>query len=296
MGHRLLEPPALAGLATILVSGWAVVWRWGPIAAGHPTYLIFYSLAIILGIVGVLAVERRKGSRSAIKSSLSAAGLAVMSFAAWWLAPFPADQVALDVLEQPVGFDVTESSGSIILQPEGEKSGTSLFFYPGARVDARAYVGILSPLARDGIEVTILKPPLGIAFLVLGVNRPDTRAWAVGGHSLGGVAASGAVDRGADGLLLWASLPASNISANMELNVSSIYGTEDAFATPTEVMASATDLPPETVFVAVQGAIHSFFGDYGVQPGDGAPTVDRDQAQTDIIDASLNLLRSLGGL
>jgi Alpha/beta hydrolase family len=295
MGQRLLEPPALAGLATILVSGWVLVWRWGPIAAGHPSYLIFYFVAILLGVVGVLVVERRRGPRSAIKSSLSAFGLVVVSFAAWWLAPFPADQVALDVLEHPVGFEVTESASSIRLRPEGEKSGTSLSFYPGARVDARAYAGILSPLARDGIDVTILKPPLGIAFLVFGVTRPDTQAWVVGGHSLGGVAASGAADRGADGLLLWASFPASNISANAELNVSSIYGTEDAFATPTEVTASATDLPPETVFVAVQGAIHSFFGDYGLQPGDGTPTVDRDQAQTEIIDASLDLLHSLSG-
>lgn len=295
MGQRLLEPPALAGLTTMLVSGWVLVWRWGPIAAGHPTYLIFYSLAILLGVVGVLAVERRKGPRSPIKSVLAAVGLLALGFAAWWLAPFPADQVALDVLEHPVGFNVTESASSIILQPEGEKSGTSLSFYPGARVDARAYVDILSPLARDGIEVTILKPPLGMAFLVLGVSRPDTRAWAVGGHSLGGVAASGAVDDGADGLLLWASFPASDISEDTELNVTSIFGTEDAFATPAEVMASATDLPPGTVFVAVQGAIHSFFGDYGLQPGDGTPAVDRDQAQTEVINASLDLLRSLGG-
>lgn len=295
MGQRLLEPPALAGLTTMLVSGGVLIWRWGPIAAGHPTYLIFYSLAILLGVVGVLAVERRKGPRSPIKSVLAAVGLLALGFAAWWLAPFPADQVALDVLEHPVGFNVTESASSIILQPEGEKSGTSLSFYPGARVDARAYVDILSPLARDGIEVTILKPPLGMAFLVLGVSRPDTRAWAVGGHSLGGVAASGAVDDGADGLLLWASFPASDISEDTELNVTSIFGTEDAFATPAEVMASATDLPPGTVFVAVQGAIHSFFGDYGLQPGDGTPAVDRDQAQTEVINASLDLLRSLGG-
>jgi hypothetical protein len=291
---RLLEPPALAGFATILVSGGILVWRWEPIAAGHPSYLIFYTLTILLGVVGVVTVQRLRRPRSAIKSSLSAVGLVVLSFAAWWLAPFPADQVAVDVLEHPVGFDVTDSATSIILQPEGEKTGTSLSFYPGARVDARAYARILSPLARDGIEVTILKPPLGIAFLVSGVSRPDTRAWAVGGHSLGGVATSGAVDRGADGLLLWASFPASNISTNTELNVSSIYGTEDALATPTEVIASATDLPPETVFVAAEGAIHSFFGDYGLQPGDGTPTVGRDAAQTDIVGASLDLLRSLG--
>lgn len=295
MGQRLLEPPALAGLVTILVSAWVLAWRWNPIAAGHPSYLIFYSVAILLGVVGVLAVARRKAPRSAVKSILAAVGLLVVSLAAWWLAPFPADQVALDALAEPAGFDVEESASAITLQPYGAEPRTSLSFYPGARVDARAYARILSPLARDGIEVTVFKPPLGIAFLVLGVSRPDTPAWVVGGHSLGGVAASAAVDRGADGLLLWASFPAADISENTELTVSSIYATEDAFATATDVTSSATDLPPDAAFVPVEGAIHSYFGDYGLQPGDGTPTVGREAAQTEIAGASLELLRSLSG-
>jgi hypothetical protein len=295
MASRLLEPPALAGFATIVVSGGIVLWRWGPIAAGHPTYLAFYFLAILLGVVGVLWAARRRGLRSAVKSGFATVGLITIGFAAWWLAPFPADQKALGAMAQPMGFNVTETATSITLQPGGAQSETSLSFFPGARVDARAYAGILSHLARAGIEVTILKPPLGMAFLISGVSRPDSRAWVVGGHSLGGVAASGAVDRGADGLLLWASFPASDISGDVEVAVSSIYGTEDAFATPTDVMDSASDLPPETVFVAVEGAVHSFFGDYGLQPGDGTPGVSRDEAQTEIAGASLDLLLSIDG-
>jgi ABC-type nitrate/sulfonate/bicarbonate transport system substrate-binding protein len=117
----------------------------------------------------------------------------------------------------------------------------------------------------------------------------------LGGHSLGGVAASGAVDRGADGLLLWASFPAADISDRTEVGVTSISGSEDALVTPDDLMTSVADLPPETVFVEVEGAIHSYFGDYGLQPGDGDPTVGRDQAQDEIVGASLELLRSLGG-
>lgn len=295
MGQRLLQPPALAGLVTIVVSGWVFVSKWGPITAGHPSYPIFYSLAILLGAVSVVAVTRRAAPRSAVTSTLAAVALVVTSLAAWWLAPFPADQVALEVLTEPGGFDVNDSSSAIILQPEDSRPETSLTFYPGARVDPRAYVRILSPLARAGIEVTILKPPLGIAFLVSGVSRPDVRTWAVGGHSLGGVAASGAVDRGADGLLLWASFPPADISENTDLATTSIYGTEDAFVTPSDVKASVTDLPAEAFFVEVDGAIHSFFGDYGLQPGDGNPTTSRHQAQNDIVEASLDMLRSLSG-
>jgi hypothetical protein len=295
MRNRLLQPPALAGLVTVLVSVWVLLSKWGPLAAGHPSYLIFYSVTVFFGLASVVAASRRKEPISAARSTLIAVALIVTSFAAWWLAPFGAAQEALDVLDRPEGFAVVDSSSAIVLEPQGSEPEVSLTFYPGARVDARAYASILSPLARNGIEVTILKPPLGIAFLVSGVSRPDTEAWVLGGHSLGGVAASGAVDRGADGLLLWASFPAADISDRTEVGVTSISGSEDALVTPDDLMTSVADLPPETVFVEVEGAIHSYFGDYGLQPGDGDPTVGRDQAQDEIVGASLELLRSLGG-
>ncbi len=91
------------------------------------------------------------------------------------------------------------------------------------------------------------------------------------------------------GLLLYASYPVGSI-ADADVTVSSIYGLDDGIAAPSTIEASAADLPSDAVLVPIEGAIHSFFGDYGDQPGDGEPGVSREQAQAEIVTATLDLL------
>ena len=43
----------------------------------------------------------------------------------------------------------------------------------------------------------------------------------------------------------------------------------------------------------VPGAVHSYFGDYGDQPGDGVPTADRVKAQAQITKATADLLAAV---
>jgi Alpha/beta hydrolase family len=175
-----------------------------------------------------------------------------------------------------------------------------VMFYPGARVDARAYAHLLRPVAEAGFQVVIAKEPLGIAFLASGFaaswvdSHPDVGTWVVGGHSLGGVVASTNADAEPkiDGLMLWASFPASNIS-DAAISATSISGTNDGLSTPEKIAESVPDLPPDTIFVPIEGAIHSYFGDYGLQSGDGVPGVPRDVAQAEIVDAMMQFLNSL---
>jgi dienelactone hydrolase len=117
--------------------------------------------------------------------------------------------------------------------------------------------------------------------------------WAVGGHSLGGVAAGMAVSRdgsGLSGLLLWASYPIGSLADRTDLTVASIFGTEDPLSTPADIGASRSRLPPATVFTAVPGGVHAFFGDYGAQPGDGTPGVERAVAQQQIVEATVRFM------
>ena len=62
-------------------------------------------------------------------------------------------------------------------------------------------------------------------------------------------------------------------------------------ATPAKIDAAKSKLPPDTRYVVIDGGIHSFFGDYGLQSGDGTPSITRDEAQAQIRAASLDLLR-----
>jgi pimeloyl-ACP methyl ester carboxylesterase len=95
-----------------------------------------------------------------------------------------------------------------------------------------------------------------------------------------------------DGLVLFASYPAKPIIRN-DLKVVSISGTADGLVTPADIEASRANLPPNTTFVVIDGAVHGSFGDYGDQPGDGTPMTDRAAAQAEITKAALALMASI---
>ncbi|MFZ0015067.1 MAG: alpha/beta hydrolase [Acidimicrobiia bacterium] len=291
--------PASTILAVAVV--WVLATNWDAVASGHPSYLVFYLSALGLGLlVMIRGWSSDEPPRRPWVSWICAVGLLTAAFAAIWLSPFAAEPAALDVLDDPTGFLIVQSASEISLVPDAEDTGVGMVFYPGARVDTRAYLRILAPLARAGTPVVVVKEPLGIAFLSAGFTaswiqaHPGVEDWIVAGHSLGGVAAAAtAHTEGVSGLLLWASYPASDISASTALQVSSVYGTNDEVAPPDEVLAAAPDLPQSTQFVPVEGGIHSFFGDYGLQPGDGEPVTDREEAQSQIFAASLALVDSI---
>jgi hypothetical protein len=84
-----------------------------------------------------------------------------------------------------------------------------------------------------------------------------------------------------------------SLADRTDLRVASVSGTRDGFTTPADIEASRALLPGDTAYTAVEGAVHSYFGDYGEQPGDGTPTVPRDDAQRQIVAATIALLDAL---
>jgi pimeloyl-ACP methyl ester carboxylesterase len=186
--------------------------------------------------------------------------------------------------------------------PTGEdiKPTTGLLFVPGARIDSRAYAHVLRPLAEAGYLVAVLKEPFGFSLLDADQGRkildvhPEITYWAVGGHSLGGTTAASLADQDerVKGLVLFASYPADTLERT-DLKAVSISGAADGLATPADIEASKGKLPPDTAYVVINGAVHSSFGDYGEQSGDGIATVDRSAAQTEISTAAVALLASL---
>ncbi|TKR27195.1 alpha/beta hydrolase [Cellulomonas hominis] len=283
----LLAVCALAGVALLATT--ALAWRRERSRASAPA-----------APARPAAAERPRARRAlrATGAGIGLALLAVLAAGTAWLRPFPATDAALDALRGDDAVEVRESAGWYAFVPRGAEPTTGLVYSPGARVDVRATAAVLRPLAEAGYLVVALKEPLGIA-----LTSPDQSAsamasfdgvghWAVGGHSLGGVAASSfaaAHDDEVDGLLLHASYPL-GVMADADLVVASVSGSEDGLTTPADVDASRANLPAGTRFTEVDGAVHAFFADYGAQPGDGTPTVPRAQAQAEIVTASLALL------
>jgi len=302
----------------VVVVGLVLAMSWSPVVAGHPAYLVTLLVVAVGGLAAIAlasltirsAAPDPPPARSRARTwgrwiGRAVAAVVVVGLLAvlWWLRPLGATDVALDALSSGNGVTVVQSATRIELRPTGELDPTGVVFYPGAKVDARAYAAILRPLAEAGHLVVIVKMPFGIALTDVNAASSVIAAedgveyWVVAGHSLGGVAAASFASThpaDVDGLVLWASFPADSL-ADEDLAVLSVSGTKDGLTTPADVEESRTDLPSDTEFVAVPGAVHADFGDYGAQSGDGTPTVSRAKAQRQITSATLAFLAELDG-
>lgn len=303
---------ALVGVALVAAPVWVVLSTGDAVAHQHVTLALLLGASVLAGVlllVLTVLAWRRRATRPdhrrpvlrAVASGVGLVLLVVLAGAAAWLRPFPATQAALDALASDDAVEVQEASGWYAFVPRDGEAGTGLVYSPGARVDVRATAAVLRPLAEAGYVVVALKEPLGIALTSPGQSASaiaafdDVEHWVVGGHSLGGVAASSfaaAHDDVVDGLLLHASYPLGDM-ADADLAVTSVSGSRDGLTTAEDVEASRADLPAGTTFVEVPGGVHAFFADYGPQPGDGTPTVSRAEAQERIVAASLDALAAV---
>jgi Alpha/beta hydrolase family len=321
------------GIAMVAVAVWLGWTRWPAILNGHPAMLIagigsglfgFVAIAWSIGSLTIGDKQDREGdpehprhrtSKQVLRRArwrivfavpLLVLALLLVAFLAY-ARPFVAAPTATAALRPDNGVRIADRPSWYELipvreDPSGEKikPTTGLMFTPGARIDSRAYAHVLRPLAEAGYLVVVLKEPFGFSLLdadhgtkVLDIH-PEITTWVVGGHSLGGTAAATLADQDerVKGLVLFASYPADNV-VRSDLKAVSISGTADGFTTPDDIEASKGKLPPNTSYVVINGAVHSSFGDYGDQAGDGVATIDRAAAQSEITKATTTLLASV---
>jgi hypothetical protein len=323
----------LLGTAMIAVAVWLGWTRWSVLLSGHPLLALLTIVCAVVGLVAVLwaagslilggrldrevdaANPRRRTPdqmrrRARIRLVLAIPALLLATLLAGAVAyarPHAATPVALAALVPNEQVRIADRITWYEMIPIREdRAGndipptTGLVFVPGARVDARAYAHVLRPLVENGYFVAVLKEPLGFSILdpdhpesVLGVH-PDITYWALAGHSLGGTTAAAMADANeqVNGLALFGAYPASRIERT-DLKVISVFGSEDGLVAPAEIEKSKTNLPTNTAYVEVPGAAHSWFGDYGEQPGDNPGSGDRAEAQAVMTEAARVLLASL---
>ncbi|AOS96542.1 Alpha/beta hydrolase family protein [Microbulbifer aggregans] len=195
----------------------------------------------------------------------------------------PATEDALDAMESSFVIEVTETPGFIRFDNRFSNKTVGLLIEPGGEVDPVAYARIARKIAGAGYPVVIDKTPselviAGVMPSMVGVvkqSNPDITAWALAGHSLGGVIAGRYIaqnpaDISVKGLALWASFPDPNmpISYRTDLIVASIYGEMDCLVPKEDVLGLAWTLPFTATIVQMDGANHAQWGDYGPQEGD----------------------------
>lgn len=229
--------------------------------------------------------------------------IGVSGFIAWAANPASPEVAAMAALESDSEVKVSFYGQGVFFSPLAGQQQTALIFYPGGRVDYRAYAPTLHKIAALGYPVYLVRMPLSLA--VFAPNRaeniisqnPGISKWVIGGHSLGGAMAANYAYNNQDqisGLLLWASYPTeSNSLMGSEIKVTSISGSLDGLATTEDINNSVWFLPADTQFVKIDGGNHAQFGYYGSQNGDNPAEISREAQQDLILEASLALLKQL---
>lgn len=240
--------------------------------------------------------RKARWARRALVIVLVVVAVLVAAAALWLGDYYHADSTALAAMadeDGPAdGVTVRAIDGDMTaFIPEDPVCG--LIFYPGAKVQAESYAPLLEQCAERGVLCVLVKPPLNLSILsadaASGVQAqfPDVKRWLIGGHSMGGVAATDYLSRHEDdfaGIVLLASYPASDLS-DFEGTALSIVGTRDGVINRTNYEAAREKLPADARELQIDEGNHAYYGNYGDQEGDGEAGITREQQQALVTDA-----------
>ena len=160
---------------------------------------------------------------------------------------------------------------------------TAIIFYPGAKVEAAAYLPLLNQLRQTGLTCILVEMPFHLAIFDVNAAEdvmaqfPDIQHWYIAGHSMGGAMASQFASEypdEVDGLLLLGAYlygdypPADTLTVYGSLNQS----VEDKIDYTENV-------------VEIEGGNHAQFGNYGPQKGDLPATISAEEQQAQTVEA-----------
>lgn len=208
--------------------------------------------------------------------------LAVLAGAFFWYVSdyYRAEDVALAVMAQDSGITVQDDL--TILSPT-YPTDTAMIFYPGAKVEAEAYLPLLDQIRQIGVTCILVHMPFHMAILDADAAEkviaqfPEIQHWYIAGHSMGGAMASQfASDHPdqVDGLILMGAYIYGDYPDDKTLT---IYGS---------LNPSVEDHIDYTEnIVEIEGGNHAQFGNYGPQKGDLPAAISAQEQQKQTVEA-----------
>ena len=206
---------------------------------------------------------------------------------------------AMEALESDELVQVTDEPW-LTFTPGQSTPTTAFVFYPGGRVDPRAYAPLMREIALHGYLVVVPEMPINMAVFNANIaseiiaSYPEISHWAIGGHSVGGAMAAQYTGNHADvieGLAIWASYPPNSTDlSGLDIPVVSIYGSREQRVNDTSVGERKHLLPDDTEYVRIEGGDHHQFGSYEINPADHLATISRESQHEQIIAATLPIL------
>ena len=197
---------------------------------------------------------------------------------------YHAEETAVSLITTPKeNVVVTEENGVFTFKPQNATKG--IIFYPGGKVEAKAYAPLMYALAEEGILSILVTMPGNLAVLDMNAadgiyeQYPEIESWYMSGHSLGGSMAASYIAENSqefDGIILLASFSTADLS-DSDLEVLSICGSNDGVLNMEKYSEYKPNLPSDFEEFIIDGGCHAYFGAYGEQEGDKKATITRDE-------------------
>ena len=200
---------------------------------------------------------------------------------AWYVSDYyRAENTALEVLAQD--NNITVQDNLTVLSPS-YPTDTALIFYPGAKVEAEAYLPLLDQIRQTGVTCILVHMPFNMAIFDWDAAEdilpwfPEIQHWYMAGHSMGGAMASQFASEHPeqlDGLIL------------LGAYIYGDYPDDDALTVYGSLNQSVEDHIDYTEnIVEIQGGNHAQFGNYGPQKGDHPATISAQEQQEQTVAA-----------
>lgn len=213
-----------------------------------------------------------------------------------------ATENAVSYLKDSESSKVDDEKDYVSFVPKEDDTGKGFLFYPGGKVEYKSYAPFLRGLSDQGITSVLLKMPFNLA--VFDVNAadnkqslfPEIKQWYIGGHSLGGAMASDYLFSHSDkykGLILFGSYSTKDLSSFDQLSTLSVLAQNDKVLNKEKYEMNRKNLPNLTE-ITIEGGIHSYFGDYGIQSGDGVPSISFDEQNQKMVSSVVSFVSDSG--
>ena len=208
--------------------------------------------------------------------------VAILAGAFFWYVSdyYRADDIALEVLARD--NTITVQDNLTVLSPT-YPTDTAIIFYPGAKVEAEAYLPLLDQIRQTGVTCILVHMPFHMAIFDANAAEevmaqfPEIQHWYMAGHSMGGAMASQFAAEHpdqVDGLIL------------MGAYIYGDYPDEDTLTIYGSLNQSVEDHIDYTEnIVEIEGGNHTQFGNYGPQKGDLPAAISAEEQQKQTVEA-----------
>ncbi|MBR6253033.1 MAG: hypothetical protein IKR04_04250 [Clostridia bacterium] len=207
---------------------------------------------------------------------------------------YDAEDIANDYMKSTDAVKISEENEYFFF--DGSREDVALIFYPGAKVEEKAYARLMNLIAQNGIDCYLVKLPFRLALFNANgaddiIKKNNYKQVYVGGHSLGGVIAGNYayenMDK-VDGLVLVESR--ADVKLDDDLKVLSIVTSNDGVLDWKAYENAKNYLPADYTEIIIEGGNHSGIANYGEQKGDGQATITKEEQQNKTAEAIVDFI------